>query len=351
MELQDAVKLIYQSEFGGGHLIMDEKESLERLLKEYRQGAWKQEGCKNGELVEKAGKGMCRISLRALEQGLSPETLNRMFVRSAGEIKGTTEVFEKNLEELVRLSEDGILPFDGEEARRYCLAYKEQGYPAVSHSRAYRELYHPAYRIVDGRYGEYLAVFLALDQLLSVRSLRKGHQPCCVISIDGMSGSGKSSLAGLLKGIYSCNVFHIDDYFLQPQQRTGERLGEPGGNVDYERFKKEILDHVEDAEGLAYQVYDCGQQRLSGCVRVPYRELQVVEGSYSQHPYFGDVYDLRIFLEADEATQKARILKRNGEFMLRRFVNEWIPMENRYFRAFKIREKADVVLTSHFQMI
>ena len=34
----------------------------------------------------------------------------------------------------------------------------------------------------------------------------------------------------------------MDDYFLQPYQRTEERLAEPGGNVDYERFKEEIYD-------------------------------------------------------------------------------------------------------------
>ena len=35
MQLIDAVKLAYQSEFGGGHMIKSETESLQRLKDEY----------------------------------------------------------------------------------------------------------------------------------------------------------------------------------------------------------------------------------------------------------------------------------------------------------------------------
>jgi hypothetical protein len=31
-------------------------------------------------------------------------------------------------------------------------------------------------------------------------------------------------------------LFHTDDFFLQPHQRTRERLESVGGNIDYERF-------------------------------------------------------------------------------------------------------------------
>ena len=37
-------------------------------------------------------------------------------------------------------------------------------------------------------------------------------------------------------------------------------------------------------------------------------------------------------------------MERNGAKMFRRFVNEWIPMENRYFENMKIPEKCDFIL-------
>jgi len=166
-----------------------------------------------------------------------------------------------------------------------------------------------------------------------------------VVAIDGMSASGKTTLGELLhKEFPESNLFHMDEYFLQPHQRTRTRLVEVGGNVDYERFKDEIILHLENRGGLNYRVYDCLTQILGPEKHVPWKPLVIVEGSYSQHPYFGNAYDLRIFCEISEEEQKKRILKRNGPEMLERFVSEWIPKENDYFKHYKIKERSGLQL-------
>ena len=129
------------------------------------------------------------------------------------------------------------ISLDRETVRAYIRAYEAKEYPAVSHSSAYREAYHPAYRIVNAMYGRYLPLFVRIDRLLGEAGGRTVN-----IAVDGMSGSGKSTLAKLLTGLYGCNVFHMDDFFLQPFQRVPERFHEPGGNVDYERFKTQVID-------------------------------------------------------------------------------------------------------------
>lgn len=161
-----------------------------------------------------------------------------------------------------------------------------------------------------------------------------------LVAIDGMSASGKSTLGNLLKEKYQCNLFHMDDFFLRPEQRTKERLTEAGGNVDYERFKKEILDHLSDPEGLVYQRYNCSSKTLEEQKKVPYCKLNIIEGAYSQHPYFKDIYDLRFFLTISLEEQKKRIQERNGEKQLERFLKEWIPMENHYFETYQIRSSS-----------
>ena len=152
-----------------------------------------------------------------------------------------------------------------------------------------------------------------------------------------MSGSGKSSLAAELHEAFpESNLFHMDDYFLRPSQRTQERLSEVGGNVDYERFFEEIICHLKDKAGLTFQRYDCCSLTLCEKIHVPWKPLVIIEGSYSHHPYFGDAYDLRVFLEVSPQEQRERILKRNGAEMLKRFESEWIPKENAYFKKFEI---------------
>ena len=63
-----------------------------------------------------------------------------------------------------------------------------------------------------------------------------------IIAIDGRCASGKSALASNLENELGCAVFHMDDFFLRPEQRTPQRYAEPGGNVDRERFWEEILE-------------------------------------------------------------------------------------------------------------
>ena len=159
------------------------------------------------------------------------------------------------------------------------------------------------------------------------------------IAIDGVCGGGKSTLGQALAKKYDCNLFHMDDFFLRPEQRTPERYAQAGGNVDYERFQSEVLEHLADRDGFSYRPFDCGVMELGKPRTVTYRRLNIIEGAYSCHPYFGDVYQVRFFADLSAKEQRARILARNGEEKYKRFENEWIPMENKYFDTYGIRDR------------
>lgn len=164
-----------------------------------------------------------------------------------------------------------------------------------------------------------------------------------LIAIDGPCTAGKTTLAAALAGVFDCNVFHMDDFFLQPHQRTACRLAEPGGNVDYERFCREVLLPLKSGEAFSFRPYDCSSGSLSGAVAVTPKKLNIVEGTYCHHPSFGQCYDLRVFLTVSPATQRRRILERPA-FLHDRFFTEWIPMEKQYFAAFSVKDNSDVIL-------
>ena len=153
-----------------------------------------------------------------------------------------------------------------------------------------------------------------------------------IVAIDGKCTSGKTTLASKLAEIYDCNVFHMDDFFLRPEQRTAERFAQVGGNVDYERFREEVLLPLKSGRAFSYRPFDCSTFTLAAPVAVTPKKLNIIEGTYSHHPYFGDPYDLKILLTVDEKTQRQRILER-PPFLHKRFFEEWIPMENRYFNG------------------
>ena len=153
-----------------------------------------------------------------------------------------------------------------------------------------------------------------------------------IVAIDGPCTSGKTTLAAQLAEIYDCNVFHMDDFFLRPEQRTQARFAEVGGNVDYERFEKEVLSPLKTGLPFSYQPFDCGTFTLAAPVAVTPKKLNIIEGTYSFHPYFGDPYDLKVLLTIAEDLQRQRVLERPA-FLHNRFFRQWIPMENRYFAA------------------
>ena len=184
-----------------------------------------------------------------------------------------------------------------------------------------------------------------LDYIL--KELNKTDKRPFLIAIDGNCGSGKTTLANYLKEQLGCSLFHMDDFFLQPHQRTPERLSAPGGNVDYERFQEEVLDHIADSDGVTFQPFSCKEWKLVDAITVPYNDIILVEGSYSHHPYFKDSYDVKIFLEISEEEQKKRILARDGDAIWPIFEQRWIPMENRYFETYKIKENSDYKVAVH----
>ena len=165
-----------------------------------------------------------------------------------------------------------------------------------------------------------------------------------IVAIDGPCTSGKTTLAAQLAEGYDCNVFHMDDFFLRPEQRTEARFSEVGGNVDYERFQEEVLSPLQDGNPFSYQPFDCGTFTLAEPIVVTPKKLNIIEGTYSFHPYFHDPYDLKILLSITEDLQRQRVLERPA-FLHDRFFQQWIPMENRYFAA--ITNSLDDVITLH----
>ena len=71
---------------------------------------------------------------------------------------------------------------------------------------------------------------------------------------------------------------------------------------------------------------------------------RIVEGSYSCHPAFGEYMDCRVFCDISADEQMRRIIKRNGPKMAAVFAGEWIPMEEQYFKAERIKARADVII-------
>lgn len=164
-----------------------------------------------------------------------------------------------------------------------------------------------------------------------------------IVGIDGCCAAGKTTLADKLSQRFDCNVFHMDDFFLRPEQRTPKRFAEVGGNVDYERFHDEVIVPLTANESFSYRPFDCRTMELTAPVVVEPKTLNIIEGTYSLHPYNAAAVDLSVFMDVDEALQRERILKRPAQ-LHEKFFKLWIPMERRYFEKLCSEHKFDMVI-------
>ena len=179
-------------------------------------------------------------------------------------------------------------------------------------------------------------------RILAEAALRRNEERPFLIALDGRCASGKTTLAARLQVACGCGVVHLDDFFLRPEQRTRERYAAPGENVDHERFLAEVLLPLRRGETAVYRPYDCAGQRLADPVRAEPSPILVAEGSYSCQAALWPHYDLRIFLTVPPEEQLRRILARNGAQAAKVFRTRWIPLEERYFSAYRIAERCDL---------
>lgn len=338
MEPVDVMKLCFQAAFGAEHLLEDREAAYQYLLRECDQVQPEQ----SEPLYESISGDVCRVNLRAWKYRKLPvEWFFQMFAATAARPpQGGMAMFQNCLQEVSELADTGTFHFSRKEWEEFLRDYPADNPVAVHHSEAYRQTERPAYRLVCTRF---LRIFPVLEAICTAGT-NAGAPGRCVIAIDGRCASGKSTLADQLAMITGAGVIHMDDFFLPSELRTEARLKEPGGNVHYERFLKEVLPALSRGGDFSYRRFDCSRMELGEERKVSGNGILIVEGAYSCHPKLEEYMTLRVFSDVESVEQLRRIGIRDGELALETFKRRWIPMEENYFAAYGIREQADIIL-------
>ncbi len=336
----DAVKLVFQGLFGGGHLIQDWFYCLERIESDGSNLTTEQYMYPE---VERISDEYSRMNLSVLSR-LPYDVVGRMFMKS-NEAKEKTaekkETFLFCLQMIKDMSEKGETPFTYREAAEYIDAYIDEvnktGEPfAPHHSEEYVRAYKPAYRVVKNIYCDNLEIFVRLSRLYS-----SGNFSSC--AIDGMTASGKTKLAEIISGIFECNVFHTEDFRLPPVMRTKSAMHGLTDDFDTERFKTEIIDHLQDTESFSWGVYNPEKGKYDKRKAAAPERLNIIEGLYSMHPKLGKYYDLSIFVDSDDVVQARILSARYGAVGYRQFAEASMVKEKKYLEENNIRLSADIV--------
>lgn len=346
----DTIKFLYHNALGCGHLLPDETACVRGIQAEIDQTAAQPDASPK----EAVGNGLCRINLHHPQiRALSPECIAAMMRVTQAQFSPSRQRFSHSLSLLQDLcrqygadaappSAAFRLPYTSRELGDAIQPFLKPDAPLPRHSERYHNAYQPAYRVVLRRFADALPLLYAIEQQLQTKG-------SATVVLDGYCASGKSTLIALLSQLYNSAVFHMDDFFLPASLRTPQRLAEPGGNVHYERFANEVLSGLLRGEPFTYGQYDCKTGKVHAVAAAP-AKVVFIEGSYALHPAFQAAYHklnaICAFMTVSPEAQERRILARNGETMLKRFQNEWIPLEIQYFKAYHKTLEGLIVLSS-----
>lgn len=169
-----------------------------------------------------------------------------------------------------------------------------------------------------------------------------------LVALDGMSASGKTTLAGALARHFpSCAVVHMDDFTIPFEDRFPGYFDAQLSNADVGRFDREVLTPLHLGRDACYRPYVCHPEPgfLAPVTVAAQSRLVIVEGAYCLHPQLFERYDLRVLCTVSPDVQRRRILERNGSAQLERFLRLWIPMENRHIQAHSLAARCDLMLS------
>lgn len=174
---------------------------------------------------------------------------------------------------------------------------------------------------------------------------RMSSDRAVLVGIDGRGGAGKSTFArALVACLRDATVVEFDDFYRPSATRLAPGDPDIGGNFEWRRLRDQVLLPLSRGEEARYQRYDWGADSMAEWRSVSARGVVVVDGNYSTREELRGLYDFRIWVEAPHAVRLARGLERDGESARGRWLDEWMPEEERYLAAQEPWRFADLVV-------
>ena len=327
VQQEDAVKFVFQAMLGMGHLLSARKKITRHIAREMDEIA----ADPAEPMFEILSPAWCRLNLRRVKAaGIRPRVIAGLMLTSGCEIPFTRQDVYDCCKRIAR-SDQCCLKDD----RTLDAILDEDWLP--SHSAAYRESCHPAYRVIS-------ADWIPLMKVIRSIAEKEAGSGRLLITLDGPCVSGKTTLARKLARVFLGEVVHTDDFVIPHALKTPERLAVPGGNCDAERLAKEVVIPFKNGAPVRYRKYDCRKDVLLPEEQLPDSRILILEGSYCNLPGIRDHADVRLFLDTPWEIREARLLARESAASMRQFRDRWIPLENAYFEAYRLPDEGVILI-------
>ncbi len=167
---------------------------------------------------------------------------------------------------------------------------------------------------------------------------------CCIVSIAGYCGAGKTSFAKKLQDLlfvknYKSQILHLDN-FIKPSNKRD--IYSTVYDYDMLRLEQEFLIPIKTIGKAKFALYDWKSDSLSQKTDFANDKIIIIEGVVSVTKSIKKYIDYSIFIKTDEQKRLQRVLQR-GDFTLKEF-KIWQKSEKEFFADIDIKEYFDLIV-------
>ena len=157
-----------------------------------------------------------------------------------------------------------------------------------------------------------------------------------IVTIDGLAGSGKTTLAALLSAELADNtVVHLDDLYEGWTQDINVKLAE--------RVSAWILTPLRNGLPAHYLAFDWYAGRYTQWREIPLTPYLIIEGVSAGHPEIAQRAAVNIWVDCDQSLLYNRVVSRDGEIVADD-MRTWQLHEQAFFGSYNVRGNADVIV-------
>ena len=167
------------------------------------------------------------------------------------------------------------------------------------------------------------------------RSITGVRRSPFLIGVDGLAGSGKTTLAHALAEEMGAQIVQLDDF----SSWEGDRWTA----ADVARVRREVMDPLSAGQPARYQRYDWHRRGPGEWFEVEARGTIIIEGVRALHSTLADGYGLRIWVECPRGLRRGRGRNRDGESTSAQW-ELWMADEDQYMATERPADRADAIV-------
>ena len=195
-----------------------------------------------------------------------------------------------------------------------------------------------------------------MDDLIGeVERRAAGKDGVFVISVDGRSGTGKSTLTLAVASRLRATVVPTDDFFAAEipdsewDRRTAEQRAEDA--IDWRRLRRDAIEPLLGGLPARWFAFDfasgAGPDGTYAMMTTPMGRgpsgVVILDGAYSSRAELADLVDLSVLVEVEPVQRLKRLAAREDPVFLEAWHARWDGAEDHYFGRVRPAESFDIV--------